>query len=59
VGQKVNAKAFRLGPMYTWDSRWFAEGNRYKKLVLEDAKMRKILTERLKKASVGKIEIER
>ena len=59
MGQKVNAKAFRLGPIYTWDSRWFADGNRYKKLVLEDAKIRKILTEKLRKASVGKIEIER
>jgi len=59
MGQKINAKAFRLGPVYTWDSRWFAEGNRYKKLVLEDAKIRKALTEKLKRASVGKIEIER
>lgn len=59
MGQKVNAKAFRLGPLYTWDSRWFAEGNRYKKLILEDAKIRKILVEKLRRASVGKIEIER
>ncbi|MBL7158971.1 30S ribosomal protein S3 [Candidatus Microgenomates bacterium] len=59
MGQKVNAKAFRLGPIYTWDSRWFAEGDRYKKLVLEDAKIRKLLESKLKRSSVGKLEIER
>lgn len=59
MGQKIDAKAFRLGPVYTWDSRWFAEGDRYKKLVLEDTRIREILEEKLKKASVGKIEIER
>lgn len=59
MGQKIDAKAFRLGPLYTWDSRWFVEGDQYKKLVLEGAKIRKTLEEKLKKASVGKIEIER
>lgn len=59
MGQKVNAKAFRLGPLYTWESRWFAEGDRYKELILEDAKIRKALEEKFKRAGVGKIEIER
>lgn len=59
MGQKIDAKAFRLGPLYTWDSRWFVEGDQYKKLVLEGVKIRKTLEEKLKKASVGKIEIER
>lgn len=59
MGQKINAKAFRLGPVYTWDSRWFAENDRYKKLVLEDEKIRKTLVKKLRGASVGKIEIER
>ena len=59
VGQKINAKAFRIGPLYSWNSRWFAEKDRYRKLILEDVKIRKALEEKLERASVGKIEIER
>lgn len=59
MGQKINAKAFRIGPVYTWNSRWFAKGDRYKKLVLEDAKIRKALGKELENAGVTKIEIER
>jgi len=59
MGQKINAKAFRLGPVYTWDSRWFAQDDRYKKLILEDAKIRETLKKKLKKSNLGKIEIER
>src|SRR2546426_386859 len=59
MGQKVNPKGFRLGVVYTWSSRWFAKQGRYDRLVLEDAKVRKALLERLKPAGVAKIEIER
>jgi len=59
MGQKINAKAFRLGPVYTWDSRWFAQDDRYKKLILEDAKIRETSKKKLKKSNLGKIEIER
>lgn len=59
MGQKVNPKGFRLGVTYTWDSRWFADKPRYQKLVLEDAKLRKALLERLKLAGIARVEIER
>ncbi len=59
MGRKVNPKAFRLGPLYTWDSRWFAEGNEYKHYVIEDAKIRKILLKKLQIAGITKVEIER
>ncbi len=58
MGQKVNAKVFRLGPLYTWSSRWFNEKG-YKETLLEDYKLRKVLTERLKNAGISEIEIER
>ena len=29
MGQKVNPKILRLGPVYNWSSRWF-EDKRYK-----------------------------
>lgn len=59
MGRKVNPKAFRLGPLYTWDSRWFAGHKDYNKFVIEDAQVRKVLLQKLKPSGVTKIEIER
>lgn len=59
MGRKVNPKAFRIGPLYTWDSRWFATGGQYGEYVVEDATLRKILLTRLAAAGIVRIEIER
>ena len=59
MGHKINPKGFRLGPVYTWDSRWFAKGSRYQDLVLEDYKLRKLIFEKLDRAGLIKVEIER
>ncbi|MFC1711981.1 30S ribosomal protein S3 [Patescibacteria group bacterium] len=59
MGQKVNPHGFRLGKLYTWDSRWFAGNRDYKKFLLEDIGLRSFLMEKLQMAGVVKIEIER
>lgn len=60
MGQKVNPISMRLGINRTWDSRWFAGGANYGKLLHEDFKIRDFLMEKLgKAASVAKIVIER
>lgn len=59
MGQKVNPKGFRLGPVYTWDSRWFASNKEYKNFVLEDVLIRRLLLKKLQSAGIVKIEIER
>ncbi|MBI1919173.1 30S ribosomal protein S3 [Candidatus Microgenomates bacterium] len=59
MGQKVNPKSFRLGPVYTWESRWFANKKRYQEIVLEDVKIKKALFDRLKIAGLCRVEIER
>lgn len=59
MGQKVNPKGFRLGVVYTWNSRWFAKNGKYGNLVLEDAKIRKALLAKLKPAGVARVEIDR
>ncbi len=59
MGQKVNPTSFRLGGLYTWRSRWFANKREYAKQVLEDAKLRHFLMEKLKLAGITKVEIER
>lgn len=58
MGQKINPQVLRLGPLYTWSSRWFDEKG-YKDTLLEDYKLRKSLMERLRQAGVARVEIER
>ena len=59
MGQKVNPVGFRLGINRTWDSRWFADGEDYGRLLHEDIKVRKELKLRLGQAGVSRIIIER
>lgn len=59
MGQKINPIGFRIGTLYSWNSRWFADTKNYKKFLLEDFKIREVLMKRLKAAGVSKIEIER
>lgn len=59
MGQKVNPTGFRMGPLYTWSSQWYAEHHDYQKQVLEDQLLRKFLSKRLLLAGVTKIEIKR
>lgn len=58
MGQKVNPRAFRIGPVYDWVSHWFDQ-KRYKHVLLEDYTIRKKLLERLKPAGVSRVEIDR
>lgn len=59
MGHKVNPLLFRLGEIYTWDSRWFASPKKYKSFVLEDKKIRDAIVKKLKTMGLAKIEIER
>ena len=59
MGQKINPTIFRLGPQYTWKSRWFASGKRYAELLATDTKLRQALMKRLTNAGITEVEIER
>ncbi|MBU1326905.1 30S ribosomal protein S3 [Patescibacteria group bacterium] len=59
MGQKIHPHGFRLGPVFTWGSRWFAHGRRYGELLLEDVRLRRELFIRLKTAGLAQVEIER
>src|SRR3954467_14093266 len=59
MGQKVNPVGLRLGINRTWDSRWFADGLEYGKLLHADIKIRRALKKRLYQAGVSRIVIER
>ncbi len=58
MGQKVNPISNRLGIIRGWDSNWFG-GKDFGDNLVEDMKIRKYLNERLAKASVSRIVIER
>ena len=58
MGQKVNPISNRLGIIRGWDSNWFG-GKSFGENLVEDRKIRKYLNERLAKASVARIVIER
>ena len=45
MGQKVNPIGLRLGVNKTWQSRWYADPREYADLVLEDIKIRKMVSD--------------
>jgi small subunit ribosomal protein S3 len=58
MGRKVHPIGFRLGIIKDWQSRWYADRN-YTDLVQEDARIRKIVGQRLSSAGVARTEIQR
>jgi small subunit ribosomal protein S3 len=58
VGQKVNPYGFRLGVIYPWKSKWFADKD-YAQSLHEDIRMRRYITARLQRAGISSVDIER
>ncbi|MEZ4547575.1 MAG: 30S ribosomal protein S3 [Candidatus Dadabacteria bacterium] len=59
MGQKVCPVGLRLGITKTWDSKWYAEKGRYRSLLHEDLKIRKLIKKEFYQAAISKIELER
>jgi small subunit ribosomal protein S3 len=59
MGQKVNPIGLRLGVNRTWDSRWYADGAEYGRLLQEDLKLRKYIGKTRRQAGISKVVIER
>src|SRR6185437_10647139 len=59
MGQKTSPVGLRLQINRTWDSRWFAEGHDYGRLLLEDLKIRRTILEKVPQAAISKVVIER
>src|SRR3569623_790465 len=59
MGHKTNPIGLRLQINRTWDSRWYAEGRDYAKLLKEDLAIRKYVFENLPQAAISKVVIER
>lgn len=59
MGQKVHPFGFRLGPLYTWKSRWYSNPKTYQVNMLEDHMLRTMLEKKLMMAGIVNVEIER
>jgi len=58
LGQKTHPIGFRLGIIRGWDSNWYTDGD-YAEKIVEDHKIRTYLNQRLKRAGLSRIVIER
>lgn len=58
MGHKVNPKIFRIGTIYSWDSKWF-DRKGFKAFLRQDVEIRDFLRAALREAAVDKIEIDR
>jgi len=58
LGQKVNPIGFRVGIIRGWESNWYESGS-YAEKLNEDKKLRMYVRNRLKKAGVSRIIIDR
>src|SRR5579862_1652232 len=59
MGQKVNPLGIRLGITRDWTSRWYAGRRQFPAHVHTDFRVREFLKQKLKDASVSRIQIER
>jgi len=59
LGQKVCPIGLRIGIIKTWDSKWYAEKNKYTELLHEDIKIRSLIKKEFYQAAISKIELER
>jgi small subunit ribosomal protein S3 len=59
MGQKVHPNGIRLGIVSDWTSKWYADSKNYANLLNTDLQVRDFLREKLKQASVSRIQIDR
>ncbi len=59
MGRKVHPIGYRLGINKSWESRWFAEGDKYVDRLHEDQKIRESILKQIPNAGISRIGIER
>ncbi len=59
MGQKVHPTGIRLGIVKDWTSKWYAGNGEFADYLNTDLKVRSFLQEKLARASVSRIQIER
>ena len=59
MGQKVSPHGLRVGVIKDWDSKWYADKNKFADFLVEDNKVREYVKKKLYAAGVSKVVIER
>ena len=59
MGQKVHPTGIRLGIVKDWTSKWYADSKDFADYLNVDLKVRDFIRERLSRASVSRVQIER
>ena len=59
MGQKTHPVGFRLGIIRGWDSNWYARPREIASKLYEDEEIRRYLSQRLKRAGLSRVVIER
>lgn len=59
MGRKVHPIGFRLGVIKDWESKWYAEGEEYARLISEDMAVRQLIHKVLGRSGIARIEIQR
>lgn len=58
MGQKIHPHGFRIGILYDWESKWFAEKD-YTSKLHQDLRLREFVLSELPDASISRVEIDR
>ena len=59
MGQKVSPHGLRVGVIQDWDSKWYADKNKFADYLIEDTQVRNDVKGKLSAAGVAKVAIER
>lgn len=59
MGQKVNPHGARVGVIFDWSTRWYADKKNFSNNLIEDHKLRDMLKKKLNLAGISHIDIER
>ena len=59
MGQKVNPHGARVGVIFDWSTRWYADKKDFANNLVEDHKLREMLKKKFYATGISKIDIER
>ncbi|MDO4393863.1 MAG: 30S ribosomal protein S3 [Bacillota bacterium] len=59
MGQKVSPHGLRVGVIQDWDSKWYADKNKFADYLIEDNQVRNYVKGKLYAAGVAKVALER
>ena len=59
MGQKVNPHGARVGVIFDWSTRWFADKKDFANHLVEDYKLREMLKNKFYSTGISRIDIER